>query len=424
MLPGGIQALNVIASTLAGRERPVLMLGTKGPATVLAVRNHQRLDRPTDGVVQFHHELVLDARLHVEGDRIVEPWIQGGQSPGFVADRSGDAAHVHDLADGKGRKGDLIVSHGDKVVLVEVARLGDRSGLPATDRGERHVLDVVVRTVVPHPMNMAGEHRADVAGVGQKSVNALPVISVSPTKPPWVMQEDKDMCVVPGLLQRRFEPCELLGTHALGLGPPERPCVRSRIAFIGVEHDEHGILVFEGVPQRAEVHFVVALVLTLRARAFPSPVDVVVARHGEPGHEQLIHGVLELDHLGHPLGRLVVAIDQVADSHHEIRLDEVHILHSIGEHRDPRGGSTGPISEDGKHEGILLHRKFQWCTGPVRDETGWVRGGGVCIRVQRIRDIGMHHGGDGQDDKSEGVLGHAPIEPRWLAPGKCSIVSV
>ena len=199
------------------------MLGTKGPATVLTVRNHQRLDRPTDGVVQFHHELVLDARLHVEGDRIVEPWIQGGQSPGFVADRSRDAAHVHDLADGKGRQGDLIVSHGDKVVLVEVARLGDRSGLPATDRGEGHVLDVVVRTVVPHPVNMAGEHRADVAGVGQQSVNALPVISVSPTKPPWVMQEDEDMRVVPGLLQRRFKPCELLWTHALGLGPPERP---------------------------------------------------------------------------------------------------------------------------------------------------------------------------------------------------------
>ncbi len=142
-----------------------------------------------------------------------------------------------------------------------------------------------------------------------------------------MVKEDEDVVVTLCPLQACRQPGELLLAHAYQVGTFEPFFPGLGITLVAVEHDEGRVLVPEPVPQRPEVGLVVLLVMPRRLRVLP--IDVVVAgdripRHGEPGH-----GLPVLTHLLQPLRGFVIALDQIAHSHHEIRVEEVGLLYRL-----------------------------------------------------------------------------------------------
>jgi len=203
-------------------------------------------------------------------------------------------------------------------------------------------------------VDVAREDGGHVAGRLQQVVHAVPVVAVAALQPAWMVQEQEHVVGALGLLQHGGQPLVLLDAHLLRGGLVEGLQARRRIALVGVQRDEPAVLVLERVPQRAEVQLVVGLVLALGLRALAAPVDVVVAHHGEPGAQELVHDPLELAHLRQPLGLLVVALDQVADGHDEVGLEQVDLGHRLVEHGDALGRAASAVAEHDEGEGVLL----------------------------------------------------------------------
>jgi hypothetical protein len=50
-------------------------------------------------------------------------------------------------------------------------------------------------------------------------------------------------------------------------------------------------------------------------------------------------------------------LHEIADGHHEIGFEEIHVVHGVSENGDSFVGSAGAVAEDGKGEGVLLEGK-------------------------------------------------------------------
>ena len=267
--------------------------------------------------------------------------------------------------------------------MVEPARVGDNLVLMTANGRERHVVDAVAR-VVSHAMDVPGEHRRDVACFDEHLVDDLPRIAVVAAKPSRMVQEEEDMLGVLALFEHLPQPSELLGTHLLALGLADAPLVRDGVAFVGVEHNEEAVLVLERVPQRAEVHLVIELVLVVRP-SFAAVVHVVIARDGEPRADERVHHVLELAHLRHPLVGRVVAVDQVADRHHEVGLEQVRVADRVLQDVDARVRPARAVAVDHERECVRFTRQRQDDVGrSVREEPALIIGNRVIwiVRMQ------------------------------------------
>ena len=221
-----------------------------------------------------------------------------------------------------------------------------------SDRGDGVVLDAVDRAVVAHAVDVPGEDGRDIAALRQQPMHAFPVVAVL-RQPAGVVHEDEHVSRVAGLLESLLEPAELLRTHALALGLAEVLLAGVRVALVGVERDEPALLVLQGVPQRAELGFVVLFVFAL-GPVGAAPVDVVIARDREPRHPQLAHRRFVLLGLGHPLRRLVVAVDQIADREDEVGVEQVGVDDGLFEHADAGDRSAGAVAEHDEAEGVFF----------------------------------------------------------------------
>ena len=189
-----------------------------------------------------------------------------------------------------------------------------------------------------------------------------------------------------GFLKDAGEPVPLLGRHRLGGRVLEVLLAGGRVALVGVEHDEPAPLVLECVPERAEVQLVARLVLAGGLRAVrAAPVDVVVAGDREPGTQQAVHHALVLPHLVHPLGRPVVPLHEVADRHHQVRLEQVRVAHGVGEHGHALVRPAGAVAEDDEREGVLLARQRQIGRAGAGGAEPLGREGAGVGRVVRVR---------------------------------------
>src|SRR5262249_48079435 len=114
---------------------------------------------------------------------------------------------------------------------------------------------------------------------------------------------------------------------------------------VGVENDEQDVLVEEVVVAAAE-----PLVPGLRQGRRD---DVVVAGNVEEGHLELLDVAPELAPLLDPRwGRVGAALDQVADAHYELGLEQVELLDGPAE--DAGAVSAGPVADDGELELVLV----------------------------------------------------------------------
>ena len=278
--------------------------------------------------------------------------------------------------------------------MVQVARLRRVPGLVAADRGQGEVLDAVPLAVVDHAVNVSREDSGHVSCLHQPLVHPLPVVPVLAPIPAGVVKEDEDVAQVPGLLQRALEEGELGLAHALAGGLVEVLLPGDRVALVRVEGDEHRALVAEGVPEGTEVLLVVGVVLAL-GPAVAAPVDVVVAGDREPGAGQPVHDPGELVRLLLPLLRAVVALDHVAHRHHEVGVDDVHVLHRLGQDLHPAVGAAGAVAEDREDEGAVLIGQL---------EALGVRAVGQEALVRRFREAGHPGAPEGGEEQEVAEL--------------------
>jgi hypothetical protein len=68
---------------------------------------------------------------------------------------------------------------------------------------------------------------------------------------------------------------------------------------------------------------------------------------------------LKLVHLLHPLGRLVVAIHEIAHGHHEIRVKQVRVFHRLREHFDSFRRPARAIAEDDEVKNVIAFGQRQ-----------------------------------------------------------------
>ena len=178
---------------------------------------------------------------------------------------SGDFANVHDFTDGDGGEGNTVLANGDDVKVVEVAGFRNDSGLVAAGGRQGDVFDAVPWSIVAHGVNMTGEDGGDVTVFLESLVDTIPVVTIAATEPAGVVKEEEDVIGILGFFKGCIEPGKLLRAHFLSIGFSKGFFTGGRVTFVGVEDDEPGILVFEGIPKRAEVHFVGAFHFSLRA---------------------------------------------------------------------------------------------------------------------------------------------------------------
>ena len=184
-----------------------------------------------------------------------------------------------------------------------------------------------------------------------------------PLPPEGMVQEDEDVLERLHLLERLAQPGHLPRAQPLLLGVAEVALPAVGMALVREEDEEADLLVLEPVPEGAEVLLVVELVLELRLLlrrlVVAAPVHVVVPGHREPGHPEPVHGGAELLHLPHPGLGLVVAVDEVADRHHEVGVEQVRIVHRLGEDLDALDGPAGAVAEDDEVEDVIPLGKRQ-----------------------------------------------------------------
>jgi len=151
---------------------------------------------------------------------------------------------------------------------------------------------------------------------------------------------------------------------------------------------------------REEEHVLVKEVVVLAAVPPAPRLDerfvrqVVVAGDVEERHLQLLHVPVELRPLGVEHLRLDrVPLDQVADRHHELGLEQVHLLHGAGE--DLVAVPAGPVGDDDELE---LVRVGVWLEVRPRvlvfgGDLQVAAGGGLCDAGGRLL-AGEDRGGD------------------------------
>ncbi|QKK09039.1 MAG: TIGR02206 family membrane protein [Planctomycetota bacterium] len=373
-----------------------------------ALEGEGEVDRAGDGVGHGDGDHALGGAAAGDVEGVGDRGTVVCEAAGLVADGAGDGADVLHAADGDGGQGEVVVADGDDVEVVQVAGVGGLAGLHAADGGEGDVLDAVAG-VEAGAVDVAGEDGRDVAGLDESGVDLVPVGAVVAAEPAGVVQEEEDVPGVLGLVEGFVEPGELLGAHGLGVGLGDALLAGIGVALVGVEDDEGAALVLEGVPERAEVGLEVLLVLAL-GRVVAAPVDVVVAGDGEPGAVELVHDALELAHLGHPGLGGVVALDEVADGHDQVGLEEVGVGDGLVEDLDPVGGAAGAVAVDDEEEGVVLGgQREDLGRGAVGGEAGMVgdRLVGMVARVIVVvvalgPGVGGQGGERGGDDGGDG----------------------
>ena len=346
--PGAAHGAHGELGRLARRHRALEVVGEEAPAGVPAPDLAHQLDRARRGVRPAQDEVSRAAsggvprglRSHLEA--------QGSRDACRLRhDLIGEGARIGRAADRVARDRDAVVAHMHQLVVVQPARRGDGAALVTAHRGEGEVLDAVSRAVVAHVVDVAAEHGAHIPGCRQEAVDLLPVVAVAPAGPARMVDEGEHMARVLGALEGCGQPRQLGLAHALALGLVEVALAGLGVGLVGVEHQEPAALVLDRVPQGAEVLLVVGLVL-LRRPPLSAPVDIVVPGHRVPRAVEGGHGCAVLAHLLHPLGRLVVAVDQVADRHDEVGVDQVHLGDGLREDLDALGGAARAVAEDGE----------------------------------------------------------------------------
>ena len=254
---------------------------------------------------------------------------------------------------------DAVGADSDDVEMVEVAEPRILAGDVGAGGGEGEVFDAVLHAVVAQAVDVAGEAGADVAVGDEELVDLVPVVAgVDVGGPARVVHEDEDVLERFHFLERLLQPGELGVAEFLlgGIAEVARLGGIGRIAFVGEQHEEAALLVLEPVPQRAEVLFISLLVFERRA-ALAAPVDVVIAGDREPRHAEVLHGAAVFIHLHLPLVGGVIALDQVADGHDEVGVEQVGVGHRLGEDLDALRRAAGAIAEDDEVKGIVALRQ-------------------------------------------------------------------
>ena len=420
---------------LAGGHGALQVIGEEPPARIAAPDLGDQVHGPGRGVRPAQDEVPRTSAGGVPRRLGRHLEAEGARDPrGLRHDLVREGARIGRAADGVAGHRDAVVAHVHELVVVEPAGGGHGAPLVAAHRGQGEVLDAVPRAVVAHVVDVPAEDGADVAGRRQEPVDLLPVVAVAPPGPARVVDEREHVARVLRALEGRGEPRQLGLAHALALGLREVPLAGLRVGLVGVEHEEPAALVLDRVPQGAEVLLVVGLVL-LRGPALAAPVDVVVARDRVPRAVEGGHRRAVLAHLLHPLGRLVVAVDQVTDRHHQVGVDQVHLGHRVGQDLDALGRPARAVAEDREQEAVLLAGELG---GPgarsVGQDPGAVRAlgqpdGGRGSSGQRgsgggeqdgERAAGSQRGGGGQHGASLAPLAAEPgprtVKPLWSAP--------
>jgi hypothetical protein len=132
--------------------------------------------------------------------------------------------------------------------------------------------------------------------------------------------------------------------------------------IFGVDHQEEHVLVNK-------------VIVSLFATEALTPeldrgirVEVVIARHEEERHVELFQVFVNLlPHRSEIIFIFTIALDQIASVHNELRLQQVHHLHRLGEDTGP--GPAGVVGNDRELElvGIVLEVEMGVWLGIVVD---------------------------------------------------------
>ena len=162
----------------------------------------------------------------------------------------------------------------------------------------------------------------------------------------------------------------------------------------------------------------VPLLVFFRRTIGATPVDVVIARDWEPWTQKAIHGLSVLSHLIQPRLSGVVALNQIANGHHQVRTRQIGISHSTREHtlglimaaslitgvRQESGIATGAIAVHRKSERFTLGGQGEDPTIPVGVESTGVKDDLVILGEQGIPE-GSHQ----QHGSNEHALQYAEV---------------
>ena len=203
-------------------------------------------------------------------------------------------------------------------------------------------------------------------------MDLFPIITVVSSQPARVVNEYKNMIRTFCLRQSVFQPRKLSMTHFLGRWFTGGFLPSFRIAFVGVEHDEPAVLMFKGIPERREMLFVVGFVFAWRF-FFCHPIDVMIPGHRKPGHQQTIHDPAILPHLNEPFHLFPGSLHQISHGHHQIRFQQVDLIHRLSQHLNTFSRATGSVSENGKGESRVLRGKREFTSVATGMETLGVR---------------------------------------------------
>ncbi|MCR6655122.1 MAG: hypothetical protein NVV63_04745 [Opitutus sp.] len=176
-------------------------------------------------------------------------------------------------------------------------------------------------------------------------------------------------------LERLRRPRDLLGTEAALVAGGD---------LVAVETEEEHVLVNE-----AEIR-IAATPLPLGAQLRVG--DVVIARHVVERHLQPLHDRLELAPLRVPGLRIFgVAVDEIADRHHEFRLQHVHLRDRVLE--DARTHLAGAVAEnrETKHARRVVHRTICHRNLRLRGTSGAQPERGDRTEAPRAQSHGGHH---------------------------------
>ena len=256
--------------------------------------------------------------------------------------------------------------HGDDVEVVQVSRFRDEALLCTCppDRRQREVLDAVPRPLVASPGGCGPRRRRETLPASDQERGARapsrPRIGTSIQRG-WCRKTNTCRALRRGLFESlASSQANCSGAHHAGTrGLLKLPLAGGRVGLVRIQHDEPaascarrrttaGRSASRSWPRAPPA-----------ASGLAAPVDVVVAGDRVPGHEQLAHDVLELAHLHHPLRLLVVALDEVADGHHEVGAEQVHVVDRVLEDRDALVGAAGAVAEHHEAEGLLARRERQ-----------------------------------------------------------------
>ena len=342
----------------AGLDDGVLVVGGDRPALGAGDRQGD-FERPGGGVgkLQFVGAGALAGGIEREGRG--RPWGHALGEVEVLVAVGREELGIDRAADRQDADLDAIGADGDDVEMMEIAEPRILAGDVAAGGGEGEVFDAVLHPVVAQAVDVTAEAGADVAVGDEELVDLVPVVAgIDVGGPARVVHEDEDVLEGLHFLQRLLQPGELgLAEFLLGgIAEVARLGGIGGIALVGEQHEEAALLVLEPVPERAEVLFISLLVFERRA-ALAAPVDVVIAGDGEPRHAQVFHGVAVFVHLDLPLVGGVVTLDQIADGHDEVGVEQVAVGDRLGQHLDAFRRAAGAVAEDDEVEGVVALRQ-------------------------------------------------------------------